>query len=402
MKVIELFAGVGSQTQALKNIGVEHEIIGISEIDKFAIKTYEQLHGETHNFGCISKIESLPKVDLWTYSFPCTDISTAGKNAGIKKGTRSGLLLEVERLLATSEKPKYLLMENVKNLVSKKHKPDFDIWCKKLEELGYENHWEVMNAKDYGVPQNRERVFMVSIFKEHGFEYKFPEKVKLETRLKDVLEEQVEEKYYLSETAIANFRNHRERHIEKGTGFIWKPKDLESNTVANCLRASAKISATDNTLKIKQIGNISKTAWNNPQVGRIYEVDGISPALNTCGGGQREPKVLVEPIIGASRGRYVDDVKENGSITEQRLEINRDRISNTLTYTQKDNLVIEDFRIRKLTPRECWRLMGWRDEQIDKIQGISNNQLYKQAGNGIVVSVLEGIFKNLFKERGIL
>ena len=147
LQVIELFAGIGSQTQALKNIGVEHEVVGISEIDKYAIKSYEAIHGKVHNFGDITKIEKLPYCDLLTYSFPCQDISVAGNQAGIKEGTRSGLLLEVERLLEVSEKPKYLLLENVKNLVGKKHKADFDRWLDKLEELGYNNYWQVVDGR---------------------------------------------------------------------------------------------------------------------------------------------------------------------------------------------------------------------------------------------------------------
>lgn len=167
LRLIELFAGIGSQTQALTNIGIAHKVVAISEIDKYAIQSYEAIHGIANNLGDIRKIEELPDADLWTYSFPCQDISVAGKGAGIKEGTRSGLLFEVERLLrVASEKgtlPKYLLLENVKNLVSKKFKADFDKWLDFLAELGYTNYWKVLNAKDYGIPQNRERVFCVSI-----------------------------------------------------------------------------------------------------------------------------------------------------------------------------------------------------------------------------------------------
>lgn len=169
IKVIEFFAGIGAQRQALKDANIKHEVIVISEIDKYAIKAYEYLHGKTPNLGDITKIEDVPKADLWTYSFPCTDISISGRMQGFEKGsnTHSSLLWEVQRLLLfcseKSELPKYLLMENVKNLVSKKFKPLFDEWCKFLEELGYKNYYQVLNAKDYGIPQNRERVFMVSI-----------------------------------------------------------------------------------------------------------------------------------------------------------------------------------------------------------------------------------------------
>src|SRR5574344_3130446 len=172
IKIIELFAGIGSQTQALKNIGVDHEVVVVSDNDKYADQSYRELHNpNVVNLGDITKIEELPNADLWTYSFPCQDISVAGKGAGIKEGTRSGLLFEVERLLrVASEKgtlPKYLLLENVTNLVSKKFKADFDKWLDFLAELGYTNYWKVLNAKDYGIPQNRERVFCVSIRGNH-------------------------------------------------------------------------------------------------------------------------------------------------------------------------------------------------------------------------------------------
>ena len=166
IKVNELFAGIGAFKCALDNLDIPHEIVGISEIDKYAIASYNAMWGDTRNYGDISKIEKLDYAALWTYGFPCQDISVAGKGAGIVKGeTRSGLLYEVERLLLESQKadelPKYLIMENVKNLVGKKFRADFKRWLDFLEELGYKNHWQVLNAKDYGIPQNREREYFV-------------------------------------------------------------------------------------------------------------------------------------------------------------------------------------------------------------------------------------------------
>ena len=161
LKVIELFAGVGAQRKGLENAGIEHQVVAISEIDKYALKVYEKLYGDTLNLGDICKIDKLPKADLWTYSFPCTDISICGKMSGFEKGsnTRSSLLWEVERLLniakENNELPRYLLLENVKNIVSKKFKPFFDSWLKYLEGLGYKNFYKVLNSKNYGIPQNR-------------------------------------------------------------------------------------------------------------------------------------------------------------------------------------------------------------------------------------------------------
>ena len=169
IKVFEAFSGYGSQSIALERLGIEHKVVGISEIDKNAIKAYYALHSEDIlNFGDISiiKPEELPEFDLFTYSYPCTDISLSGKVEGMIRGkTRSGLLYECERIIEYC-KPKYLLMENVKNLVGKKFKSQFDDWLGYLENLGYFNQWFVLNAKDFGVPQSRERVFCISVLGE--------------------------------------------------------------------------------------------------------------------------------------------------------------------------------------------------------------------------------------------
>lgn len=175
IKVFEAFSGYGSQSIALKNLGIPYEVVAISEIDKYAIKAYEAIHGPTLNLGDITQInvKDIPEHDLFTYSFPCQDISVAGKTRGIIEGeTRSGLLYECKKIIEYC-KPKYLLLENVKNLVGKKFKSQFDEWLEYLESLGYTSYWKVLNAKDYGIPQNRERVFVVSILGDHE-PYEFP------------------------------------------------------------------------------------------------------------------------------------------------------------------------------------------------------------------------------------
>ena len=173
VKVNELFAGIGAFRKALINLNIPHEIVGISEIDKYAIKSYEAMYGETRNYGDISEVERLDYADLWTYGFPCQDISLAGDMKGIVKGkTRSGLLHEVERLLEVAKEegtlPKFLIMENVKNLVSKKFIGDFQRWIDKLSDLGYTTEWKTLIASDYGIPQRRERVFAVSVRNDRG------------------------------------------------------------------------------------------------------------------------------------------------------------------------------------------------------------------------------------------
>ena len=368
LRVFEAFSGYGSQSIALRNLGIEHEVVAISEIDKYAIKAYEEIHGPTLNLGDISKLDvnDIPEHDLFTYSFPCQDISVAGKTKGIVKGeTRSGLLYECERIIE-AKRPKYLLLENVKNLVGKKFKPQFDEWLAYLESLGYTSYWKVLNAKNYGVPQNRERVFVVSILGEHE-PFEWPTPIPLDKCIKDMLEEQVDEKYYLSEE-LTN-------------------KLTTLNTMQGGMREP----------KILCEGNINPSGKG--MNGNVFNSRGISPALTTNKG---EGQKIILPCICASRGRNPENPSDRtaGAPTEQRLEFNTKGTSNTITTVQKDNYVVETtYRIRKLTPRECFRLMGMRDDDIDKIQeaGISNTQQYKLAGNSIVVDVLEAIFKNLFK-----
>ena len=398
MRVLELFSGYGSQALALENLGIDFKS-DISEIDKYAIQAYNQLHGETHNWGDITKIDEtkLPYYDLITYSFPCQDISLAGLQKGLDcgTGTRSSLLWECERIIR-AVKPKYLLMENVKNLVGEKHKHNFIRWLHVLEMMGYQNYWKVLNAKDYGVPQNRERVFVVSIL--GCQQYLFPNPIKLTKRLKDVLESEVDEKYYLSQRLIDGFLDKQARgdtfaargiNIREKDGYastltarMWKmgitdnyiqePLLIKENTSKGYTQAVvgdsinleqpnsetrrgrvghqvAQTLTTACNQGVVQLGNIVHTGnWDNPERGRIYSDEGVSPALSTMQGGGLEPKIL------------------------------------------------KNYRIRKLTPRECWRLMGVKDEQFDKLHDLSNTQLYKLAGNSIVVDVLMGIFKNLF------
>ena len=255
IRVFEAFAGYGSQHLALKRLkrdypSFDFEVVGISEIDKYAIQAYEALHGEANNYGDISKIDwsEVPDFDLLTYSFPCTDISNAGQQQGFDEGsgTRSSLLWECRKAIV-QKRPKYLLLENVKALVSKKFMPLFQKWLKDLEDYGYYTNWQVLNSKNYGIPQNRERVFAFSIRRDlldPNPIYHFPKPFELKLRLKDVLEENVDEKYYLSDNMIKGFMEHNQRHEEKGTGFKFSPKD--GGGYATCIRANAASAPTNN------------------------------------------------------------------------------------------------------------------------------------------------------------
>lgn len=266
LRVFEAFSGYGSQSMALKRLGVDYEVIGISEIDKYALQAYMAVHGETPNYGDISKIDwtAVPDFDFLTYSFPCTDISSAGLQKGLEEGsgTRSSLLWECKKAIE-AKKPKYLLMENVKALTYKKFKPYLDKWLDYLKDLGYTNFAKILNAKNYGVPQNRERIFVVSVLGEA--EYSFPEGFELEKRLKDVLETKIEESFYLSKKAIDGFNKHRERMKERGNGFGWEPTD--GNCIASSVLTTAGCRPDDNYIKEK---------YGNKRVQSIVESGKIS------------------------------------------------------------------------------------------------------------------------------
>ena len=437
MRVLELFGGYGSQALALENLGIDFKS-DLCEIDKYAIQAYNQLHGETYNYGDICKIDEtkLPYYDLITYSSPCQDFSVAGKQAGGDKGsgTRSSLLWECERIIR-AVKPQYLLMENVKNLVGETHIHNFIAWLRVLEEMGYRSFWKVLNAKDYGVPQNRERVFVVSIL--GGGQYQFPEPIKLTKRLKDVLEPVVDEKYYISsekwlnripfqcehgystlDADVIGTQTARQYASQNGA-FVSEPIACASRgsnpdnpsdrTTGSPTEQRLEINETgcSNTLTSVQKDNlviepkVMQEPMNlypnsgNPQAGRVYNSEGISPAMDTCSGGNRMPKIK-EPICLNSKGgrKGIDGLQPS---IQDRV-YSSESVSVAVTTSYMPNYT-DKFRIRKLTPRECWRLMGVRDEQFDKLHDISNSQLYKMAGNSIVVDVLMGIFRNLFIDK---
>ena len=308
IRVFEAFAGYGSQSMALRRLGIDFEVVGISEIDKYAIQAYMAVHGDTPNYGDISNIEweSVPDFDFLTYSFPCTDISTAGQQKGLAEGsgTRSSLLWECRKAIE-AKRPKYLLMENVKNLVSKKFTPYMKEWLRFLEGQGYSNYTKVLNAKDFGVPQNRERVFMVSILGDASFH--FPKPLTLEKRLKDVLERDVDESFYLSKKMTDYLVRTDERMKGSNNGHRFTAKTEED--IAFTIRTAPGSRIDDNFIK--------------------------------------EP---VNPITCAMRGRNPDNPSDRnpGIELEQRLELGGD-IANCITTVQKDSLVAEP----KLTIRQA-------------------------------------------------
>lgn len=362
IRLIELFAGYGSQAMALKRIGAKFEHYRVVEFDKYAIASYNAVHGTDFPTMDITKVHAEDLnicgtetfTYLLTYSFPCTDLSVAGKQAGMSKGsgTRSSLLWEVERILteirdSNGELPQILFMENVPQVHGKKNINDFEKWLGFLESLGYTNYWQDLNAKNYGVAQNRNRCFMFSFL--GNYSYDFPQPIQLTKRIRDYREEVIDKKFYISDKTLKGFAEHAKKQKEKGYGFHAVIKDVDD--ISSTIKSGYYKDGSDCLLKVA--GKI-----NSSQDGKVVYTDGI--ALTLTSGHYNVPKIA-EPTI---RKSYESEKLQHS--------------------------------IRKLTPRECGRLMGVSDEDIDKMAAVnSNTQLYKQFGNSIVVDVMCAMFKNL-------
>lgn len=376
IRSIELFAGYGAQAMALERLQEEKllsfERYKVVEFDKFAINSYNKVHNT--NFPILdirdihaANLEITNKEEyhyVLFYSYPCQDVSIAGKQKGMKKGsnTRSSLLWEVERILGECWKdkclPDILVMENVPNVIGSKNYPVFMKWYATLEALGYQSYYKIVNASDFGIPQSRDRMFMMSILGD--YQYSFPDGFPLVKHLKDVLETDVDEKYYLSDNFLRCVTDMTNRN-----GFIrgkrFKVLDKESD-LANTITTSPGNRVTDNFIL-------------DPKEIVIPEATKKGYALAREG-----------DYINLS---YSESKTRRGRVGKQKAQ--------TLLCNDNNGVVVErqnNLEIRKLTPRECGRLMDVRDEDIDMILAInSNRQAYKQFGNSIVVSVLYYILK---------
>lgn len=380
IKLLSLFSGIGAFESALRRGGYEYNLVNYCEIDKYASKAYSQIHNvsEELNLKDVTTVDTslLSDIDMITYGFPCQDISIAGKQKGFTDSdgnrTRSGLFFEALRIIENT-KPKYAIAENVKALTSNKFAREFDTVLTSLEQARYNNYWKVLNAKDYGIPQNRERVFIVSIRKDiDNGNFAFPNKTELTLRVKDMLEDVVDQKYYLynSKTTINQI-------ISKE-----KIKDVE------CCDSTC-LSATDYKEPRSVLQHNSRTSDNE------YCIS----------------KNMSWPKYNSDQSYYIKQIRDNNietpvAIDEQNKVVRTDGTVGTLTTDgsspKHNNRICDvDYRIRKLTPRECFRLMGFTDEEFDRISGISNTQLYKMAGNSIVVNVLMAVFKELFNKESV-
>lgn len=405
MKFLDLFAGIGGFRLGMERAG--HECVGFCEIDQFARKSYKAIHNtkgefEFHDITRVTDelVRGIGRVDVICGGFPCQAFSIAGKRAGFED-TRGTLFFEIARF-ASILRPKYLFLENVTGLLNHDNGNTFETILRALDELGYDAEWQVFNSKNFGVPQNRERVFIIGHLRGAGGRTIFP--------------------FRGVDTAIAQ----------------------------------------DKQGVVVQVGNLLDTDsfGGNPQVGRIYDPNGISPCLNTMQGGNREPKIIqrghgynqggehdTAPTLtsnswqennllaikeATTKGYSEATVGDSINLSHPNSATRRGRVgkqmANTLLTGEEQGVVVYDFynrktkdevgtltdsghqgntkagtfgildgiRIRKLTPRECWRLQGFPDWAFDKAQAVnSNSQLYKQAGNSVTVNVIEAIARKL-------
>lgn len=387
LRLFEAFSGIGAQAKALQNIGVDFESVGVAEVDGDAIKSYTAVHADTSNVlipseeemqaymerlnipldkkgnrrilkdteleavykssvaiknvGDISKVKDFPEMDLFTYSFPCQSISFAGYGHGLDRGsgTRSSLLWECERVIE-QQKPKYLLMENVKALLSVKHKHNFDIWKEWLDDMGYNSYVMVLNAKHFGIPQNRERVFMVSIRKDVDTGYEIPVGREIDVKISDFVDYSVEAQLSMD-----------------------KQRDIVGRDARLQQRIKNVLNGIEHEIPKNKIDGL----------GQVYASFRSTAVTN-------HESWYVQTLTTANQKVYL------GGISKEKL------------YDDSDDLV-NYFWCRELSSREYWRLMGFTDEDYDKASQVTKvASLYRQAGNSIVVPVLEAIFTNLLKK----
>lgn len=377
MKFLDLFAGIGGFRLGMESAG--HECVGFCEIDKFARASYKAIHNtkgeiELHDITAVSDefIRGIGRVDIICGGFPCQAFSIAGARRGFED-TRGTLFFEIARF-ASILRPKYLFLENVKGILNHENGITFETIISTLDELGYNVEWQVLNSKDFGVPQNRERVFIIGHLRGECTRRVFPLSGKNQpTRSQQVVK-------------IGNVN-------PSGNGMngeVYQADGLAPTLTTN-KGEGQKIAIKSNT--IKQFGVLQP---NFNQCGVIYETDGIAPTIRAYQGGGLEPKIRVKEAT--SQGYAEAEIGDSVNLSHPNSKTRRGRvgkqIANTLLTGESQGVVEPDFRIRKLTPRECWRLQGFPDWAFDKAQDVnSNSQLYKQAGNGVTVNVITAIAK---------
>ena len=398
------FSGVGAFDYAIERVcntkGFEHERVFACDWDKFARTTYAHNHGEPLYFPKDVYDREIPEesLDIYMTSPPCQAFSLAGKRKG--KNEKRGVLFFNSHEFIKVNKPRFFIFENVKGLLSDDKGRTFQEWVDMLggksvnglpvlfphdDALDYHLYWQVLNSKDYGVPQNRERVFLIGIRDDVDNYFRFPKKQHLTKRLKDVLENEVDQKYFLSDKVLNSLMIHKDRHDLKGNGFGFNLKNNDS--IASTIRANNPNCPTDNYViqmnKSKESGGLQPYQQN-----RVYDSSGIIPALNA---GKSDLKIYSATQRGFEIAKDGDSINYSQPTSKTR----RGRVGKGVAQTLDTacNQAVYSNQIRRLTPRECFRLQDF-PETFD-FSVVSNSQAYKQAGNSITVAVLEKIISNL-------
>ena len=378
MKFLDLFAGIGGFRLGMESAG--HECIGFCEIDKFARASYKAIHNtkgeiELHDITAVSDefIRGIGRVDIICGGFPCQAFSIAGNRRGFED-TRGTLFFEIARF-ASILRPKYLFLENVKGLLNHENGITFETIISTLDELGYDVEWQVLNSKDFGVPQNRERVFIIGHLRGERTRNIFP--FSGESEQSDHQPPKIE--------IIGNTKN--PSGTRKGTrSVVYGSGGVVGTLTATDYKEPKQVA-------IKQFGILQP---NFNQCGVVYETDGIAPTIRAYQGGGLEPKIRVKEATSKGYAEVGDSVNLSHPNSKTRRGRVGKQVANTLLTGESQGVIEPDFRIRKLTPRECWRLQGFPDWAFDKAQEVnSNSQLYKQAGNSVTVNVVAAIAKEL-------
>ena len=352
LNVFEACAGIGTHRMGLVKAGVDMTVVGIAENDKHASKSYQAIHGKVKNYGdiCDIQVDNLPDIDLLTYTFPYADVLPDGLQT--QGGTKHHVLASVETIIR-HKRPRYLMMVNVTDLLQPHYHEGFLAWQQTLSDLGYTTESRTYNATDMNVPQNRKRVYCVSTLNNHPI--RFPESQPCKKRMKDILETSVSDRYYINEERY--YRLLFNRHFDEFVGKITTPmmEDIYE----------------ERKPQVIQMATCPSRHRENPQSYRTYDSDGISPALTTMQGGGQTPQIIEKQFIM----KHVRPMNDEWLAPASQIR----------------------YAVRKLTPKECWRLMGCSDSDFAKAEAVnSETQLYKQAGNAVVVDVLASIYKRIF------
>ena len=410
MKFIDLFAGIGGFRFGMESAG--HECVAFCEIDKFARASYKAIHNtegeiELHDITTVTddEIRNIGHVDAICGGFPCQAFSIAGHRRGFED-TRGTLFFEIARF-ASILKPKYLFLENVKGLLNHDKGDTFEVILSALDELGYDVEWQVLNSKNFGVPQNRERVFIIGHLRGERGRIIFPiggedEKSDFESVIRKLGNVNPSQKGMNGEDFDSN-----------GISPALTTNKGEGTKIAIPVLTPDRVNKRQNGRRFKTDGEPMFTltgqdrhgivvAGNLPgsheQNGRVYDIEGISPTLNTMQGGDRQPKIRVREATkqGYAEASVGDSVNLSHPSSKTRRGRVGEGIANTLVTGDSQGVVTPNFRIRKLTPRECWRLQGFPDWAFDRAQEVnSNSQLYKQVGNSVTVNVIKEIARYL-------